>query len=383
MKLVIPDNNDPELVEVVSKLITKSSNHTISEIYGKPTTNKIIGSGRANIFFDNLTRESLVKRVTEFQQLGLEYNYCLNGILPRARILENRNKIIEELEWLESSPINKITTANYELVRLAEKYAPSVDVAISFFAKVDNKKRFEQWARLSNVKSVNTDRITYRNLVLLEELAELGRVTDTEVRVIANLGCMSDCIRTEEHAIMKDMASVDRESLHYAPCTFYCMKYLLENPEEFLKLPIIRPEDLDKYDEISVDSVKLVDRTQTTSWIEKVVGHYLDGSYKGNILELTCNFTRSGVNEMSNKEVAKIDIDKIIESKERVISYRETLPELMRISIDPNYEFLACNNACESCKSGCYDSSAVNYDPDRREIVLAQLAQLEKEHLFK
>ncbi len=376
MKLTIPDNNDPQLHEAVKRLLTIQSPHIITEIYGKPTKSKAIGSGRANVQFNDIDRAQTIERVLQFQRLGLEYDYAINGVIPR-----DPEPIIEELQWLEESPIRTITVANYQLAVLAQEHASNLEITVSFFAGVDNEHKLAQWAELSNVKAVNTDRSTYRNLPLLKKLVETGKQHDTGIRVIANLGCMSDCIRTEEHALVKDFASIDRDALHYAPCTFYCMRYLLEHPEKFLSLPIIRPEDLHKYDEVGVESVKLVDRVQTTAWIENIVTQYLTGSYKGNILELTCNFTRSGADPLTNDQVAAIDMDEVMQTREGVMAYREILPELMGVSIKLAYNLLACNNVCNSCRDGC-DTNAIDYDPERRDIVLAQLDRLEREYLF-
>lgn len=382
MKLIVPDNNDPALLNMVGRLVKRPSQHRISEVYGKPTQNKYLGSGRANIFFDDLAREELVKRVNFFKELGVDYDYAVNGILPRARFLENRDKIIEELEWLESSPIRTITVANYELARLAGKYCPSVKVIVSFFTGIDSEKRLVQWAKLPNVRSVVTDRSLYRNISALKELVKTGREYDTGIRVIANLGCMADCMRTEEHAIIKDLASVNATELRYAACTFFCMKHLLENPDEFLQLPVIRPEDLGLYESIGVEAVKLVDRIQTTPWIEKVVEYYLDGAYDGNILDLTCNFTTFNLESKTNAQVEEIDMMEVIKSKDGVLKYRKMLPELMRISIDQKHNFMACDNTCETC-AGCKDTSAVKYDENRRMAVINQLNILESEYLYK
>ena len=381
MKLVIPDNSDPKLPKAVRRQLERPTNHKIGGIYGKPTKNKYIGSGRANLFFDDISRKKMTKRVEAFKEMGINYEYSINDILPRARLLENRGKIIEELEWLESSSIGAITAANYELIRLAERYCPSVEIIISFYTEIDTLKKLNQFARLPNVKKINVDRKIYRNLPLLEQFVNEAKKHEVGIRVIANLGCMADCARTEEHAIIKSLASIDTSSLHYAPCTFYCMRFLYEDPEHFLRLPIIRPEDLDAYESIGVASVKLVDRVNPTPWIEKVVGHYLDGSYAGNILDLTCNFTTLNTKSMSNEEVAKIDMNEIVKSRENIMKYREMLPALMQVSIDPDYNLLACDNACGTC-GGCKDTSAVKYDPKRREIVLDQLRRIEDEYLF-
>ena len=385
MKIEIPDNNDPNLIKVVQRLLKIPSHHTITEIYGKPTKSVHMGSGRTNVFYENMTRTDMIRRVNSFKRLHIDYNYTLNGVVPRGRIPENREQIIEELQWLEKSPIKKITIANYELAKLAEKYCPSIEVVISFFAEVDSQEKVRQWAKLSNVKTIIAAASTFRNISLLKELVTTGKECGVGIGVIANLGCMADCARKEEHAIVKDMSSINSSSLRYGACTFYCMRYLLESPEKFLQLPLIRPEDLNVYDNIGIAIVKLVDRSQTAKWIEKVVGYYLKGSFKGNILDLTCNYTRFNLEKHSNAQVAKINIDQKIQEKSTkttgVLSYREILPELLDISIDHDYNLLGCSNKCASC-SGCKKTSAVKYDPERRKIVLKQLNKLEKNYLF-
>lgn len=386
MKFEIPDNNDKNLIKAVKRLVALSSSHIITEIYGKPTANSGMGSGRKNIFNDGITRVDMIERVNSFKKLGIEYNYTLNGNVPRGRIFENREKIIEELKWLEKSPIRKITVANYELAKMAEKYCPSVELIVSFFTEVDSKEKVMQWAKLSNVKTIITAASTYRNISLLKELVVTGKKFGVGIGVIANLGCMADCARKEEHAIIKDMAAINSSSLRYGACTFYCMRYLLENPEKFLQLSLVRPEDMDVYENIGIEIVKLVDRSQTTKWIERVVEYYLKGSFKGNILDLTCNYTTFNLKKYSNEQVAKINISQKIKEKNTkktgVLGYREILPELLNVKIDHSYNLLGCGNKCDSC-SGCRkDVTAVKYDKLRRKTVLKQLKKLEDNYLF-
>ena len=382
MKLLVPDNGDPDLVKIISELVKKRSKHHIGEIYGKPTSNIVVGSGRANVLFEDISKSEMIRRVKNFQDLGIMYNYTLNGILPRARVIENRGKIIEELEWVESSPITRVTVANYELAKLANKYSPNVDLCISIFADINNKELIKQWSKLQNVKVINLGMSTFRNIPLLKELVDYGKKEGVDMSVTPNLGCMTNCIRKEEHAIIKDMASIDMEPLHYGACTFYCRKLLLENPVEFLKLPIIRPEDIEVYERIGIVSAKLVDRTQKTKWIKDIVEHYMDGSYNGNILDLTCNFASHQIDEISDEEVEKVDIKEVIQTREGVFDYKERLPRMMNVEISHDYDFLGCNNTCNIC-NGCEDPSKVIYDKKRVKKVLGQLKELEELYLFK
>ncbi len=383
MKLIIPDNNDPELLKVVQRLVNKESAHKITGIYGKPTKNEYLGSGRTNKI--DHTRKEAEERVSNFRAMGISYEWSINDIVPRFDFLDCREKIIKELEWLESSSIPSLTVASYGLARLAERYCPNKDITVSFFAGVSSKKKLIQWAKLPNVRTVVLDGSTLRNLHALEELVRIGERYDARIRVIANLGCMSDCIQTRGHAIIKSYASINASRLHCRPFTYYCLKHLLENPRELLQLPIIRPEDLKRYEEIGVDTVKLVDRSRPTQWIEEVVGHYLNGTYHGNILDLTSNFSTLDIRPISTDEVSRISVAELnrlteAEKREWIRRYRERLPEFIGVSINPDYDLLACDNTCEECNC---DPSALRYDPERRRIVLAQLNEIERMYLFR
>jgi hypothetical protein len=70
MKIVIPDNIDPDMPVAVNRLVARPSNHRIGEIYGKPTKNTVIGSGRANMFFEDLTSSLSEKTESRSNRTG-------------------------------------------------------------------------------------------------------------------------------------------------------------------------------------------------------------------------------------------------------------------------------------------------------------------------
>ncbi len=379
MNLVIPDNNDLALPNVIKKVLSKKYKHKITGIYGKLTRNEYLGSGRTNE--NDYTKENALERINKFRQMGLSYEWTVNDIVPRFDFLEERPKIIEELEWIETSNIPSITISSYGMAKLAQNYCPSVDISVSFFAGVNSIKNLLQWARIPNVKVINLHRSTYRNFPLLKSLVKHANEHNVEIRVIANIGCMSDCIQTEGHAIIKSYASINSSALHCRPFTYYCMRFLLESPEEFLRLPIIRPEDLDVYDTIGVGTVKLVDRSQTTEWNKRIMEYYLNGSFDGNILDLTSNFSTFNLPQKTTKEIAELNMDKMCKSRAGIREYKKLLPALMDMKIDSSYNFLECNNSIDNCKE-CSKSSAIKYDKSRRAIVLEQLDRIE-EYLYK
>jgi len=336
MKLIIPDNNDPELINIVRKLSKTNYKHKITGMYGRPTKANFVSSGRGSTF-PFLSNSQLKKKVKELRKLEIEYEYSLNTTLPEDRKKSTKNKLIKLLKWLEKSSIKNVTMTNMGMINLAERYCPNVNVTISFFSRVEDLDTLEQFASKPNVKCIVTASSTYRDLPLLKKMVERGKKHDCKIRIMANLGCMSHCIRKGEHANIQCVTSNKKfkRDIEYKPCTFYCMELHLKDPKKFLKLPIIRPEDLDKYEKIGIDSIKLVDRDRITSWNTRVIEAYLKGEYDGNLLELTSLFATQ-TSPKSNEELNSIDMGKVIKEENKVREYRRELPELMKINLDKN-----------------------------------------------
>jgi collagenase-like PrtC family protease len=60
----------------------------------------------------------------------------------------------------------------------------------------------------------------------------------------------------------------------------------LDDPAKFIKADWIRPEDLAYYEELGVDSIKLVNRGMRTENLVRIVEAYTQRRYEGNLLDL-------------------------------------------------------------------------------------------------
>ncbi len=67
---------------------------------------------------------------------------------------------------------------------------------------------------------------------------------------------------------------------------FYCQRKELENLEEYIKSPWVRPEDIKYYEEIGIEHFKITERDFPTNELVKRVKAYVDRSYDGNLLDL-------------------------------------------------------------------------------------------------
>jgi len=60
----------------------------------------------------------------------------------------------------------------------------------------------------------------------------------------------------------------------------------LGKPDELIKARWIRPEDVGDYDEVGIDSLKLLERFRTTETMMQVVRAYEQRCFEGNLVEL-------------------------------------------------------------------------------------------------
>jgi collagenase-like PrtC family protease len=60
----------------------------------------------------------------------------------------------------------------------------------------------------------------------------------------------------------------------------------LQNPEEFIKSPWIRPEDTTYYEAIGIDKFKISGRTKSTPWLINTIRAYAEKTSPANLAEL-------------------------------------------------------------------------------------------------
>jgi hypothetical protein len=69
-------------------------------------------------------------------------------------------------------------------------------------------------------------------------------------------------------------------------CQVYCQHMKLGHPDELIKARWVRPEDVRDYDEVGVDSLKLLERFRNTETMMQVVLAYEQQRFDGNFVEL-------------------------------------------------------------------------------------------------
>ena len=133
------------------------------------------------------------------------------------------------------------------------------------------------------------DRSLNRDIKRLEETSARLRSAypNIKLHLIANEGCLFQCPYKPAHDAHVALVNEElcSERTFAMNRDFGCVRRLLSDPGSMLASPFIRPEDVKKY-EPYVDGIKLCGRNRGTRFLKQTITAYLDGEYRGNLLDL-------------------------------------------------------------------------------------------------
>lgn len=304
-------------------LISSLKKENIEELYGK-LSRDIIGGGRASAVLPFVSKRELAQHILEAHKNGLRFNYllnstCLNNLEWSASWQSSFRKF---LDYLIKSGVDKVTVSIPYLLELIKSEHPQLEVSVSIQAGINSLQRVKFW------QDLGADEIALfmdinRNFSLLEKIR---KETDCKLKLIANLFCLYGCPFYHYHANLQSHASQDSHPskgfvIDY--CTLRCRLIRLTNPEEFIRSRWIRPEDINIYEELGIDTLKFVNRDMKTEAISLIVDAYTRRGYEGNLLDLFSDPSKSITGYRLNFQKAKyffkpfrVNLPKLYKAKE-------------------------------------------------------------------
>ncbi|MFP4474195.1 MAG: hypothetical protein ACLFOY_01460 [Desulfatibacillaceae bacterium] len=137
---------------------------------------------------------------------------------------------------------------------------------------------------------ITVDRGLNRDPSGLREMAgQCGKILPgVRLEVLANEGCLYQCPYKPAHDAHISFANTGLapDATHEANRLFGCMRVLVEKPHRMFASPLIRPEDVARYEGVA-DVVKVAGRTLGPEFLKRCVTAYMKGRYEGNLLDLT------------------------------------------------------------------------------------------------
>lgn len=309
--IVVPFNNDPNLISELSELLKPPLPFKIS-IYFAP--NPLISTaGRRLPSYKNFIEKNrnfqskkfdqmLIKVLKEAKSYGFKTNLLLNNILlgmvhDNKTLIHDIKKIQNYLEKLyKTGYLDKVTISNPYLLELINwSKLKNLEIKTSVNFQIKDAKTIEMlnilcdnWLEKNRLTTIEIQKDLLRDIKTLKKIKKIIK-DKIKLSIIINEGCITSCPYQLVHQIhafstpIKSLPSFDKNfKFAIAKC-----KYITRSaPWKIFDSNWILPKHL-KYYKNLIDEFKLTDRNDSTETILNTVKAYVSGEYdKENLCKL-------------------------------------------------------------------------------------------------
>lgn len=280
MKFSVPTNWQPELIQALNV-------EYADEVYGKLRDDPI-GGCRNSYSLPFVSRHDAREYIHQLHKKGIGFNYVINSTcLNNCEWTKSGQKQIRGfLSWLVDIGVDSVTVSIPYLSEMIKKNYSILKVIVSTMAGVDSLAKVKYWEGLGADEITLSSVRVNRNFPLLKRIS---REAKCKLRLIANECCLYQCPFRPYHAVI---GSHGTQSRHYLKgflidyANLACNYKKLLSPFELIRSPWIRPEDLQHYEAIGIERIKLIDRAMSTPVLISIYNAYVNRSYEGNLLDL-------------------------------------------------------------------------------------------------
>lgn len=271
MKLGITFNGCRGMDEVVAKYASFLADVAfqpptgLSAFWSAGSAGEQVYSVRLHEFLSNVARAG-VKLVMAYDLLCIEDE---RGASDRMAALGDELKFYGTVYGVRT-----VRVASPSDGVMAKSIDPAVRVHCSANMFIGASWQVEQVRAFADV--IVLDRDVNRDV---SRIAEVRRCFGKEIRLVANEGCLFHCANRIRH--------LSRLS-HLGPAghgALPCVKAYGRDAALPLRSPIIRPEDVARYEGIA-DSLQIETAWASTAAVDRILGAYTAGRYRGNLCDL-------------------------------------------------------------------------------------------------
>ena len=201
---------------------------------------------------------------------------------------EGKQKLKVFVERLLNAGVKRITVSTPYLIRFIKYHYPSCHITASICAEIESVQRAKDFEAIGADMIVPAKDLN-RDFDILEKLVNN---TSMDVKVLCTTPCLYKCSDLYYHmnlSAVRDNAlasSFVRKGEFLSYTTPRCQRRQLEEVEEYIKSPWIRPEDVEAYAKIGVHNFKLDGRDKKEEYNINVAQAYMQGNCEGNLLYL-------------------------------------------------------------------------------------------------
>ncbi|NYT19955.1 MAG: U32 family peptidase [Methanosarcinales archaeon] len=276
MKLYVPHIGHFEGLE---ELLAGSDKIYAVYMAGSP---EYVGTGRTNLSAPKL--DEIAQQTEYAHSKGVKMEIVLNSSCMGGQHLtpEGYRAIDWYFDKLNSIGIDSITVADPYLVEmLAKDY--DMDVVVSVLSFVDTPQKAEFYEQLG-ATTIVVDPAVNRHFDKLEAIRD---TVSCKLKLLVNEACLYQCPFRYAHFNFFSHANGPGPKPTVLDDYYYykCLSLRIKDPQQIIKSPWIRPEDLKEYKHIT-DTFKIGGRTHFVNWILNNVEAYANERYDGNLMDL-------------------------------------------------------------------------------------------------
>ncbi len=261
----------------------------VSQVYGAFQSSRF-SSARPSKYLPRPTREQFAQHVGALRAVGVGFNYLINA--PSYGNLEytaaGRRELEDELAFLVDCGVQSVTLAIPFLVQIAAARFPQLEIVVSTLGYVHSLRGLEQY-RDAGARRIVIDVEANRDFGFLELAV---RANLAEIELIVNPVCIYQCnfkhahYCTAAHGSQSTGEPGNVGTPYNAYYLNWCFLEKLENVDEFLKSPWMRPEDVPLWQGLGIKHFKVAGRGSTEEHLECLARAYLAQRFEGNLLDL-------------------------------------------------------------------------------------------------
>jgi collagenase-like PrtC family protease len=264
--------------------------------------------GDARIRTSCVAKEDAVQMLQDIDTLKY---MTLNGrMTPISEYADARvADVVQELNFLyHNNALTGIIIVDFYYLKLLANAGlskeldviPSVNVALDSIAKVNSTIQMLLKIGFKAPTKIILDRGLNRNLEQLIYVSDTVKAEwSAKIELLVNEGCIQHCpfkvnhdiiiSMTSSHAVSDRIALIDSVAKGFDANavneSIGCIKHFKENPDDLLKIPFIRPEDIELY-EPYFDIIKISGKTRSDAFVMMVFEAYQERVWEGNLLDL-------------------------------------------------------------------------------------------------
>jgi len=296
LEFSVPYNNDPDTLAEVLKLRDLNGNR-IREVY-LSGPQKYSASGR---IVEEMDEDKFIGIMDLIHARGVRVDLVMNSTcesLDWYKEEDTKSKLSFLARMHKDHGLDAVTVANPLFIERIKDALPNIEIVASVLGDIDSTQRAMIYEKMG-ARVMTPDVDCNRDLI---QLRKLKQATKMELKLMVNDGCLYKCPFRRFHFNYishksKELGAVEDDSFFS-----HCAQLLNGDHSQILKSGWIRPEDLDKYREIST-FFKIVGRTRPKSMVVRTTKAYMSQSWDGDLMDILS----SSINRYSLEVGAYLD----------------------------------------------------------------------------